>query len=152
MGSIKRTSQHTVSSREAVHCHDATIDYRMMRRAFLARVRGGDVSLREACDAERDLVRAAVHHGTARRTPCPICSGVSLRNVTYLFGPRLPRSGRCITNAAELRSVDRRPERFVAYTVEVCTRCEWHHLLTAVPHGGARPRRRRTQRRVHTAR
>jgi len=152
MGGAKRKSHHTVSPREAVHSHDATIDYRMMRRAFLARVRGGDVSLREACDAERDLVHAAVRHGIARRTPCPICGGASLRNVTYLFGPRLPRSGRCITNAAELRNVDRRPERFVAYTVEVCTRCEWHHLLAAVPRGGARPRRRRARRRVHTAR
>jgi hypothetical protein len=129
--------------RTARTSRDATIDYRMVRRAFIERVRNGDVSLREACDAERDLLRAARHYGTARRTPCPLCARDSLRNVTYLFGPRLPKSGRCITSNSELRDFDRRTEHYTAYTVEVCTECEWHHLLTAVPHGGARPRVRR---------
>ena len=130
-------------NRTARRTRDATIDYRMVRRAFIERVRDGEVSLREACDAERDLLRAAKHYGTPRRTPCPLCAKASLRNVTYLFGPRLPKSGRCITTSAELRDFDRRTEHYTAYTVEVCTECEWHHLLTAVPHGGARPRVRR---------
>jgi len=126
---------------------DAAIDYRMMRRAFIERVRAGDVSLRDACDAERDLVRAGRHYGTPRRSACPICSRESLRNVTYLFGPRLPKSGRCITSADELRSFDRRPEHYTAYTVEVCLECEWHHLLASVPRGGSSPRRRKRAKR-----
>lgn len=120
----------------------AAIDFRMLRRAFLERVRVGDVSLREACDAERDLVRAGVRHGTVRRSPCPLCARQTLRNVTYLFGPRLPKSGRCITSSDELRSYACRPEHYTSYTVEVCTSCEWHHLLTASPCGGVRPRKR----------
>ena len=130
-------------SRAARRTRDATIDYRMVRRAFIERVHAGDVSLREACDAERDLLRAAKHYGTSRRTPCPLCAKESLRNVTYLFGPRLPKSGRCITSSAELRDFDRRTEHYTAYIVEVCLECEWHHLLRAVPQGGARPRVRR---------
>lgn len=126
--------------------HGAAIDFRMLRRAFLERVRVGDVSLREACDAERDLVRAGTHYGTNRRSPCPVCARRTLRNVTYLFGPRLPRSGRCMTSVAELRSYERRPEPYTAYTVEVCISCEWHHLLTAVPCGGM-VRRKRARRR-----
>lgn len=94
--------------------------------------------MREACDAERDLVRAGVHYGTTRKSPCPLCARRTLRNVTYLFGPRLPKSGRCITSPAELRSYERRSEQYTAYTVEVCTTCEWHHLLTATPCGGAK--------------
>ncbi|MBM3656980.1 MAG: hypothetical protein FJW93_01755 [Actinobacteria bacterium] len=123
---------------------DATIDFRMMRRAMIDSVRAGDVSVRDACDAHRDLVRAGRHYGMPRNTPCPMCATASLRNVTYLFGPRLPKSGRCITSRDELRAVDRRPEIFTAYTVEVCVACEWHHLLTATPRGGARPRKRRS--------
>jgi hypothetical protein len=130
-------------SRAARRSRDATIDYRMVRRAFIERVRSGDVSIREACDAERDLVRAAKHYGAPRRAACPVCAKTTLRNVTYLFGPRLPKSGRCIASSAELREFDRRTENYMAYTVEVCTECEWHHLLTAVPYGGARPRIRR---------
>lgn len=133
-------------SRPALVARDAAIDYRMMRRAFIERVRAGDVSLRDACDAERDLVRAGRHYGTVRRTPCPICAQGSLRNVTYLFGPRLPRSGRCITSGDELRAFDRKAEHYTSYVVEVCLSCEWHHLLASAPHGGARPRsRKRTQ-------
>jgi len=121
----------------------ATIDFRMMRRAMIDSVRAGDVPLHDACDAHRDLVRAGRHYGRPRNTPCPMCATPSLRNVTYLFGPRLPKSGRCITSGDELRAVDRRPEHFAAYTVEVCVACKWHHLLTAAPRGGARPRKRR---------
>lgn len=127
---------------------DAAIDYRMMRRAYIERVRSGDVALRDACDAERDLVRAGRHYGTPRRSACPICSRESLRNVTYLFGPRLPKSGRCITSADELRSFDQRPEQYTAYTVEVCLACEWHHLLASSPRGGCSPRRRKRTRRT----
>ena len=121
---------------------EASIDFRMLRRAFLERVRSGEVSLREACDAERDLVRAATHYGTLRRSSCPLCARSTLRNVTYLFGPRLPRSGRCMTSAGELRAFSRRTEHYTAYTVEVCVSCEWHHLLSANPCGGVRRRKR----------
>lgn len=123
----------------------AAIDYRMLRRAFLERIRTGHVSMREACDAERDLVRAGRHYGTPRTSPCPVCARRTLRNVTYLFGPRLPKSGRCMTSRDELRSYERRHEPYTAYTVEVCTSCEWHHLLTAAP-CGATVRRKRSRR------
>jgi hypothetical protein len=114
----------------------ATIDYRMVRRDYLRRVRSGDVSLRDACDAPRDLVHAAVRFGTPRRSACPLCARVSLHNVVYLFGPRLARSGRCVTDPAELLRYDARAEHYTSYVVEVCVACEWHHLLRACPHGG----------------
>lgn len=135
-------------ARTIVQSLDAAIDYRMLRRSFLERVRSGDVSIREACDAERDLVRAGRHYGTLRKTPCPICGGNSLRNVTYLFGPRLPKSGRCMTSGDELRGYDRRPEHYVSYVVEVCIACEWHHLLASTPRGGKRTQPRKRARRV----
>ena len=120
----------------------ATIDFRMMRRAYVERVRVGDVPRHDACDASVDLMRAAHHFGVVRRTACPICVEQQLRNVTYLFGPRLPRSGKCVTSAQSLREFNSRPEQFTAYTVEVCMSCRWNHVLSAAPCGGRRVRTR----------
>jgi hypothetical protein len=127
---------------------DATIDFRMMRRAYLARVHAGDVPRDDACDASVDLVFAAKHHGVQRRVACPVCSQHELRNVTYLFGPRLPKAGKCITSSRQLHDADSRPEHFTGYAVEVCVSCRWNHLLSATPYGGRRRqggRRARTQ-------
>ena len=44
----------------------ATIDFRILRRAYVERVRAGDVPRHDACDAGIDLVRAAHHYGVAR--------------------------------------------------------------------------------------
>ncbi len=121
---------------------DATIDFRMLRRTYVERVRAGDVPRHDACDASIDLVRAAHHYGVARRAACPLCTANELRNVTYLFGPRLPKSGRCITSARSLRAFAARPEQFTAYTVEVCLACHWNHVLAAAPCGGRRSRPR----------
>ena len=48
--------------------------------------------------------------------------------VTYVFGPRLPASGRCITKKDELRKLAKRPGEFAGYVVEVCPDCSWNHL------------------------
>ena len=125
---------------------DATIDFRMMRRAYLARVHAGDVPRHDACDASVDLVFAAQHHGVQRRSACPVCSHHELRTVTYLFGPRLPKAGKCITSGRQLHEVDLRPEHFTAYAVEVCLSCRWNHLLSATPYGGRRRHSRRRAR------
>lgn len=121
---------------------DAVIDFRMLRRAYVKRVLIGDVPRHDACDASIDLVRAAHHYGVARRTTCPVCAQQQLRNVTYLFGPRLPKSGRCVTSPKVLREMDARPEHYTAYTVEVCLECQWNHVLSASPYGGRRSRAR----------
>ena len=43
--------------------------------------------------------------------------------VSYVFGPRLPAHGRCITSKAELRALAKRPGEFACYVVEVCPAC-----------------------------
>ena len=48
--------------------------------------------------------------------------------VSYVFGPRLPSHGRCITSAKELKSLARRAGEFSCYVVEVCPSCTWNHL------------------------
>ena len=83
------------------------------------------------------LIRAAKNVGTEASTPCPICDEDQLRLVTYVFGPRLPAHGKCVTTAKELRALDRRNDELSAYLVEACVACHWHHLRSVLPVGGS---------------
>ena len=67
-------------------------------------------------------------------------ASAQLRLVTYVFGPRLPAHGRCVSSAEELAKLNARSDELTAYVVEACTECRWHHLLRVLPVGG--PRRR----------
>ena len=57
--------------------------------------------------------------------------------VTYVFGHRLPASGRCVTTAKEIRDLRRSLRahggEMTAYVVEACPECRWHHLLRVLP-------------------
>lgn len=103
------------------------MSYRMARRATLASARAGTTARSDICDAHPELVRAAVHHGDPVNEPCPVCEG-QLFHVGYVFGPRLPGHGRCVTTSAELERFARRKGDFTHYVVEVCPACRWHHL------------------------
>ena len=69
-------------------------------------------------------------------------AGTTLVLVTYVFGPRLPAHGRCITAKTELAKLDQRTDALTAYVVEVCPDCNWHHLTRSYPMGRAAARRR----------
>jgi hypothetical protein len=58
----------------------------------------------EVCDAHPELVRAAREVGQPTSEDCPICQDHTLVLVSYVFGPRLPAFGRCITTAKELKA------------------------------------------------
>lgn len=105
------------------------IDYRLARLNVLTAFRSGDLSTAQVCDAQSELSRNARHCGVAVDERCPICDAEALRNVTYVFGPRLPSGGRCVTSLAELNRLSRRQATYVAYVVEVCVECAWNHLI-----------------------
>ena len=106
------------------------IDYRMQRRAVLRDVSVGLRSRDDVCDAHPDLVRASQHIGTAVDEDCPLCGGGTLVQVTYVFEGRHrgPRSGRAVPRESLAQQVERHGDLDV-YTVEVCPRCRWHHLI-----------------------
>ena len=104
------------------------IDYRLARRARIDGYRKGRLARQDVCDAQVELLRNAVQCSRPTRRRCPICDARPLVLVTYVFGPRLPPSGRCITSMAELRRLARRSGDHAAYEVEVCTSCRWNHL------------------------
>lgn len=106
------------------------IDYRMQRRALLSEISAGRRARQDVCDAHPDLLRAAVHIGSASAEGCPLCAAGALANVTYVFEGKGPRSqaGRAVPREALARYAERHGDLTV-YTVEVCTRCHWHHLV-----------------------
>lgn len=113
-----------------------TIDYRLARQAVIDQYRRGRLAQHEVCDAHPELVRAAQEVGEPTRVDCPICEQAKVVLVTYVFGPRLPPFGRCVTTRREFLKLDRRPEQSAAYVVEVCPSCRWNHLARVLPVGG----------------
>ncbi len=116
----------------------AQIDHRLARRALIAEYRKGRLRQDQVCDAHPELIRAAKNVGAATELPCPICEEHALKLVTYVFGPRLPPQGRCVSTASELSVLNRRRDELTAYVVEACTSCHWHHLRKVLPLGSPR--------------
>ena len=104
------------------------IDYRLARRSILAEYRKGRIARHEVCDAHPELARAARECGEPSSLTCPICEEVNVVLVSYVFGPRLPAFGRCITSKKELTAIAKRSGEFSCYVVEVCPSCSWNHL------------------------
>ncbi len=113
------------------------IDHRLTRRSLINEYRKGRLRKDQVCDAHPDLIRAARNFGTPTRVLCPICAASNVVLVTYVFGPYLPKHGRCITAASELDNFRHQQFDYTAYVVEACRVCGWHHLLRSIPTGGA---------------
>lgn len=124
---------------EAIGGGGGGIDYRLAREATLQAWRSGDLSAEQVCDAQRELRRNAEFCGSPTSRSCPVCELSLLVEVTYVFGPRLPRHGRCVTSDRELTRIDARKASYQGYVVEVCTECGWNHLTRsrALGRGGA---------------
>ena len=112
------------------------IDHRLTRQHLINEYRRGRLSQDQVCDAHPELIRAAKNVGTETQNLCPICAAAQLRLVTYVFGPRLPAHGRCVSTAREVATLNKRREELSAYVVEACIECRWHHLLRVLPVGG----------------
>lgn len=117
------------------------VDYRLARQALISEYRRGRLARHDICDAHPELRRAARECGEPSRRDCPICEQTKLVLVSYVFGPRLPAFGRCVTSKNELRDLAGRTGDFTCYVVEVCPECSWNHLARSFllrPASGAR--------------
>lgn len=129
------------------------VDHRLTRRALINEYRRGRLRRDQVCDAHPELLRAARNFGDVTQVKCPICVEDTVVLVTYVFGPRLPSHGRCITKSSELdefRRVARRAVSgdYTAYVVEACRSCGWHHLLRTL---SLNPQRQERSPRRHSA-
>lgn len=112
------------------------VDYRLARQHAVAEYKRGRLGRADVCDAQPELLRNALALGRPAGEPCPICDAARLVHVTYVFGPRLPASGRCISSMGELARLARSPATLTAYVVEVCCDCSWNHLARTFLLGG----------------
>jgi len=111
-----------------------TVDYRLQRRRTLADLKAGKVAPSEVCDAHPELLRVARNCASPSATACPVCAVVGyLSTVHYVFGTRLPASGKLALSEEELDRYLRLPGDFSAYQVEVCSECGWNHLIRRIP-------------------
>ena len=104
------------------------IDFRLARQSVISEYRKGRVAQHEVCDAHPELIRAAKNVGEESSRSCPICEEANVVLVTYVFGPRMPAHGRCVTTRAEMQRLSRAGDELAAYVVEVCPSCRWNHL------------------------
>ncbi len=107
----------------------AAIDYRMAKRAILRQLRYGLLSRLDVCDAHPELLRAARHIGVETSDVCPVCERESLRLVVYTYGKALKRGSGRVRRLQDLHELRREVDEFICYVVEVCTRCQWNHLV-----------------------
>ena len=121
------------AKRSAAKPVEASVEYRLLRDALAKAVRTGKVNREDACDAHPELIRAATNIGRSTGEVCPVCEETKTREVTYVFGAKLPPGGTCPSTKTELNRLLRREEPVQAYTVEVCTACRFHHLLRRYP-------------------
>ncbi len=117
-----------------------SIDFRLARQAVISEYRKGRLAQHEVCDAHPELQRAARECSEPTERECPICEDAHVVLVSYVFGPRLPAHGRCISSRAELTKLSRRRDELACYVVEVCPHCSWNHLTRTFPLGGNRGR------------
>jgi hypothetical protein len=116
------------------------VDYRLARNSIVSEFRKGRLSRADVCDAQPELLRAATNVGVESLEDCPICEESKVRLVSYVFGSRLPPSGRCVTTEAELAKLTRGAGHLACYVVEVCPSCSWNHLARTFTLGSQGPR------------
>lgn len=115
----------------------STVDYKMARRAVLRELQQGLKARPDVCDAHPELIRAAQHIGEEIAEPCPVCEEQNLRVVFYTYGKGLRgrEQGR-VRRREDLPEVRRRYSSVVVYVVEVCTGCNWNHLVRSTAQAG----------------
>lgn len=124
------------------------VDHALSRRAVLADVYAGRTSPGEVQDASPYLKSAAKRLGIETERTCPVCRKTKLHEVLWVYGDAIGDADGTSRTLAEVeRLATERPD-FAVYDVEVCTSCDWNHLVrtwrTGTP---GTPVARRTRRR-----
>lgn len=128
------------------------VDFALRRRGVLADLSDGGLALREACDADIYLLRAASFHGVVTETVCPVCRKENLTEVSWVFGDDLGSASGSARSAEEIDQLALTHDAFTVHVVEVCRSCSWNHLIESyevgLPEGcGRRARKAARERR-----
>ncbi len=108
--------------------NDGVVSYRLARERTVTAYREGRRTTTDICDAQPELRRVAHHHADPLGEACPICDDGELVSVTFAFGVGLPKGGRVIADANDMRRLRRRGRSSTCYALEICCQCWWNHL------------------------
>lgn len=122
------------------------VDFALRRRGVLAELREGGLSLREVCDADVYLLRAANFHGQVTDTVCPVCRKENLTEVSWVFGDDLGVASGSARGPDELEQLALLHDEFTVHVVEVCRSCSWNFLVESFAVGLPEGTGRRTRR------
>lgn len=130
----------------AVFTQRQLVDYALRRRAVLADLRAGRVTVAQVCDADPYLLRAAAFHGSPGRHPCPVCRKEQVTEVSWVYGESLGRASGSARAEDEIAGLAAATEEFSVHVVEVCRTCSWNHLVRSYTTGRPpRPKARRAR-------
>lgn len=115
------------------------VDYGLAKRAVVGSLRAGRTSLRDVCDAQPYLLRAARHFGERTARLCPVCEKENVTDVTYVYGDSLGRHAGQAKVTSELAVMAHDYDEFRVYVVEVCQGCSWNHLTVSYVLGNGPP-------------
>ena len=128
------------------------VDFALRRRGVLADLREGVLALREVCDADVYLLRAANFHGLVTETVCPVCRKENLTEVSWVFGDDLGQASGSARSADEIGQLALAHDAFTVHVVEVCRSCSWNHLVESYEVGLPEGEGRRVRRAVRELR
>jgi len=109
------------------------VDYTLRKRSVLRDYRCGRLSAYDVCDAHPEMRRIAVNVGEDTTSMCPVCKREHLRLLNFVFGSELDRdNGRVFPSSAIFDGLREEYREFTCYVVEVCTGCNWNHLVRSI--------------------
>jgi hypothetical protein len=110
-----------------------SVDYTLRKRSVLRDYRCGRLSVYDVCDAHPEMRRIAVNVGEDTSSMCPVCKRERLRLLNFVYGNELDRdNGRVFPTRAVFDGLRVKYCEFTCYVVEVCTGCNWNHLVRSI--------------------
>ena len=95
----------------------------------------------DVCDAQPELLRAANNCGQPTQEDCPICAESKVVLVSYVFGSRLPASGRSSPPRASWRNCPGPARTWPVMWSRCAPLCSWNHLARTFAVTGRRGER-----------
>jgi hypothetical protein len=105
------------------------VDHALQRRALLADLYAGRASALDVCDASPYLKSAAKRLGVETERVCPVCRKEKLHEVLWVYGDAIGDADGTSRTLAEVKRIASERPDFAVYQVEVCTACDWNHLV-----------------------
>lgn len=117
------------------------VDHALARREAILEIRRTAGFNFDGSDTDPYLLRAAKYYGQTTDRLCPICSKITLNELTYVYSVELGHASGKIVKPTDLPRMATQYGFLSIYTVEVCQGCGWNHALVSYVLGDGNPRK-----------